>query len=160
MINSFEKTVIVIALLVLIVTLIIMAVALKNPSASTMPASACPDFWFSSYYTPCASTEGGCCPDKITPSNASNENCAKMPAAPYGMCDDGHTPKLEDGTCPAPEASKCYNVNGLGVNEGNCAMVDFTGSEYTGSTGLCNKQKWAEKCKVSWEGVSNLPTAC
>ena len=159
-INTFEKTVIVIALLVLIVTLIIMAVALQNPSASTMTASACPDFFFSSYYTPCAATEAGCCADNVTPSNASNENCNKIPPAPYGLCDDGHTPKLEDGTCPSPEGSKCYNVHGLGLNEGNCAKVDFSGSEYTGSQGLCNKQKWAEKCKVSWDGVSNLPTAC
>ena len=158
--NSFEKTVIVVALMALMVTLIIMAVALKKPSASTVTSSACPDFWFSSYYTPCASTEGGCCPDNITPSNASNNYCASMPPAPYGMCDDGHTPKKEDGTCPAPEASKCYNIHGLGVNEGNCAVVDFSGAEYTGSAGLCNKQKWAETCKVSWDGVSNLPSAC
>lgn len=158
--NSFEKTVVVIALLVLMVTLIIMGMALKKPTASSVTAASCPDFWFSSYYTPCASTDGGCCPDGVTPRNAANNHCKRIPEAPYGMCDDGYTPKKEDGTCPVPEASKCYNVKGLGVNTGSCAMVDFSDPKYTGSAGLCEKQKFAESCKVSWEGISNLPTAC
>ena len=159
-INAFEKSVIVIAFLVLMVTLIIMAMALKNPTESSITAAACPDFWFSSYYTPCTSTEGGCCPDGITPSTDANNHCNNIPAAPYGMCDDGYTPKTQDGMCAVPEANKCYNVKGLGVNQGSCAVADFSDPMYTGSTGVCEKQKWAEGCKVSWEGISNLPTAC
>ena len=31
---------------------------------------------------------------------------------------------------------------------------EFNTSEYTGTNGKCNKYKWADKCGVSWDGIT------
>ena len=162
-IDAFEKVVVVVAMLVLIVTLIIMATAIQKKNPNTVKAASCPDFWLSSYFTPCHYL-GGCCPDGVTPSNAGNEFCKNIAPAPYGKCDDGYTPKdATGGGCPVA-APMCYNNKNLGkknatsnLPEGECAKNNFETVDYKGSLGMCKKQKFAERCQVSWEGVSNQP---
>lgn len=78
-----------------------------------------------------------------------------------------------------PILSRCpdfYNldVNNNCVNSGiwdktkltiGCDYMDFSGNDYniqgTGPTsGLCMKQKWANTCKVSWDGITNNYSIC
>jgi hypothetical protein len=163
-IDAFEKVVVVVAVLLLIVTLIVMATAMGKKTPNSVVAASCPDFWFSSYYRPCSDMPGGCCPDGVTPSTAANDNCANIAPAPNGMCDDGYTPKdATGGGCPAP-APMCYNTHNLGkkiapstLPQGECLKNDFTTADYMGSLGMCRKQRFAERCQVSWEGISNQP---
>jgi hypothetical protein len=54
--------------------------------------------------------------------------------------------------------SQCYNVKSLGKcgipTSNNKNTIDFTSDLYTGSDGDCNKQKWANKCEVTWDGLT------
>ena len=78
-----------------------------------------------------------------------------------------------------PILSRCpdfYNldVNNKCVNSGvwdkdklltGCDYMDFSGNAYnvqgTGAmSGLCEKQKWANDCKVSWDGITNNYSIC
>jgi len=45
----------------------------------------------------------------------------------------------------------CKNVQNLGTCSADFNPNDAT---YSGSAGLCNKYKWANGCKVSWDGVT------
>ena len=56
-------------------------------------------------------------------------------------------------------SSYCYNVKNLG--NPNCEKkMDFSTSFWTSSDGLCKKQKWANECKLTWDGVTNNNNAC
>jgi hypothetical protein len=78
-----------------------------------------------------------------------------------------------------PILSKCpdfYNLNedGLCVNSGvwdkdqitvDCNNIDFSGNDYNvqgigANSGLCKKKKWANDCKVSWDGITNNYSIC
>jgi hypothetical protein len=52
---------------------------------------------------------------------------------------------------------KCENVKNLGSCVGE---KDFSAFDFTGSSGVCAKQKWAKDCGVIWDGVTNNPDAC
>jgi len=60
------------------------------------------------------------------------------------------------GDCPdywvdtSGNGSNCVNVKNLG----KCTSMDFTIPCFTGSQGLCYKYKWANKCGVSWDGIT------
>ena len=70
-----------------------------------------------------------------------------LPACPDYWISDGSGNKsmcvnVKDlGTCPAPSGSKHQ-------------IMDFSGSTYTGSNGLCAKYTWANNCNVSWDGIT------
>lgn len=54
--------------------------------------------------------------------------------------------------------SNCVNVKNLGTcpaktGETHLSM-DFSGADYTGTMGKCNKYKWANNCGILWEGVN------
>ena len=51
----------------------------------------------------------------------------------------------------------CENVKSLGSCPG---VKDFSASEFSGTSGLCGKQKWAESCGVFWDGVTNNSALC
>ena len=53
----------------------------------------------------------------------------------------------------------CINVKNLG--KGGCSnRMNFNTGVWTGDDGLCNKQKWAKACDLTWDGVTNNPKAC
>ena len=37
---------------------------------------------------------------------------------------------------------------------------DLSLPKYMGKTGLCEKRKWAEACKISWDGITNNRSIC
>lgn len=53
-------------------------------------------------------------------------------------------------------ASGCYNIKGLGTCTGKSDpkhyYLDF--DKLPGGNTLCNKQKWANKCNISWDGIN------
>jgi hypothetical protein len=138
---SFKKSVLVVALIV-VVSLMILIATILNTKTNDIRADSCPDYWSFmntdlKEVSACNSTEFGCCPDRIT------------------------TKTDADGTnCPI----KCYNSHQLGTVSSTCtsvpAEVDFGTDTYTGSDGVCNKQKWAKQCNITWDGVTNIASAC
>ena len=57
------------------------------------------------------------------------------------------------------DGSSCYNVKNLGKD--TCKkQMDFTADFWSGSDGICNKQKWAKSCDLTWDGVTNNSKAC
>lgn len=53
----------------------------------------------------------------------------------------------------------CTNVKNLG-NISCDKTMDFTDSFWQGSTGGCNKYKWAKSCDLTWDGITNNPNLC
>lgn len=54
---------------------------------------------------------------------------------------------------------KCINAKELGTLASDCTEYDNSQSEYKGIGGLCRKKKWADNCKITWDGVTNNPDA-
>ena len=38
--------------------------------------------------------------------------------------------------------------------------MNFNTGLWTGDDGICNKQKWANSCDLTWDGITNNPNAC
>ena len=107
---NFQKTILVVATLVLIVLLVVIGYTLSKTDASeTWPpiVGTCPDYWI----------------------DLSGNGAA---------CFNSH--KL--GTC---------NLPGVG-NDKN--TMDFNKSPFNTNTGVCSKYKWANNCKVTWDGIT------
>ena len=51
--------------------------------------------------------------------------------------------------------SNCVNVKNLGTCGSN--SMDFTTKQWVGDKGLCNKNEWAKKCDLTWDGITNNP---
>tara|TARA_B110000114_G_scaffold177381_1_gene209116 strand:- start:2346 stop:2684 length:339 start_codon:yes stop_codon:yes gene_type:complete len=54
---------------------------------------------------------------------------------------------------------KCINTKELGINNNGCNEYDNSLSIYKGTGGLCQKKMWADKCNITWDGVTNNPDA-
>lgn len=137
---SFKMSVLVVALITLLILMIIISILLRNASSEPIYVDECPDYWTTSSVTKqgeCANSQYGCCSDYVT---------AKTDA---------------DGTnCP----TKCYNSKQLGTVSSTCPSIpstmDFSGDEYKGTIGLCNKKKWAKQCGLTWDGITNVSLSC
>ena len=56
------------------------------------------------------------------------------------------------------DGSHCLNINGVGSKQ--CPKkMDFSGVEFKGAQGLCNKVNWARNCGLTWDGVTNSSKA-
>jgi hypothetical protein len=55
------------------------------------------------------------------------------------------------------EQIKCKNVKNLGTCPGE---KDFSTFDFTGSSGLCAKKKWAKDCGIVWDGITNNTDDC
>jgi hypothetical protein len=158
--DNFEKIVMGIALVLLILALTVMGISMAKHNGTRPVPAACPDFWYSSYYEPCSASPNGCCPDGVTAANDDGSSCNATPCnlTTNGCCADGVTAMPDDSSkCPVA-ASKCYNIHELGEN--TVVSADFTSDMYMGTQGLCNKQTWAKTNGLNWDGVSNVPNAC
>lgn len=51
--------------------------------------------------------------------------------------------------------SNCVNVKNLGTCGSN--SMDFTIQQWVGDKGMCNKNEWAKKCDLTWDGITNNP---
>ena len=106
-IGSFQKYVLIIALVILIVTLLFIGISIKTAKKEQWPPliGDCPDYWID-------------------------------------LSGNG---------------AECVNVKDLGTckntSHGHYTM-DFTTPEYSGSNGLCAKYTWANKCGLSWDGLT------
>jgi len=144
MLGTFQNTALGIALIILLVALIIIGIAMMKTSSSSYPpmVDSCPDYW--------------------TTTNYLNPDVATCTKSEFGCCSDLATSKSDaDGSnCPI----KCYNSHQLGTVSSTCLTIpkemDFSTDIYTGSSGLCNKQKWASQCAITWDGVTNVSNAC
>jgi len=38
--------------------------------------------------------------------------------------------------------------------------MDFSKNNFVGDQGMCNKYRWAKRCDVEWDGVTNNETVC
>ena len=72
-------------------------------------------------------------------------------------------------TCPdywieqTTESNEKVCVNDKGLGNSNCSkLINFKVPPFTGSESniLCQKEKWAKKCGVTWDGITNNPDAC
>ena len=53
--------------------------------------------------------------------------------------------------------NKCTNPDNIN-NLGGCSVpMIFNRSKYIGHNGNCEKVKWANKCKITWSGLTNDP---
>lgn len=53
----------------------------------------------------------------------------------------------------------CLNSMNLGNSKCNVPM-DFTAPSWSGNTSLCQKQKWAKTCNLTWDGISDNVSLC
>jgi hypothetical protein len=54
--------------------------------------------------------------------------------------------------------STCTNIKDLGTCPAQSGhqhlTMNFNGSAFTGSNGLCSKYNWANNCGVTWDGIT------
>ena len=54
--------------------------------------------------------------------------------------------------------TRCINVKDLGVCPAKSGekhqIMSFQSDSFTGDNGSCNKNNWAKKCQVSWDGIT------
>lgn len=158
---SFEKNVVTIAVIILVVALVSIGLAMKYSTTSVAfppSVSDCPDYWL---YT-----------NRSDPSSLLSD----VRDISGTIASDIAARKAETTGCPVPANSdsndnlsslfgsssgtgKCVNTHGLGLD--TCKKImDFSTEEYSGTQGLCNKQTWANNCNITWDGVTNAEEAC
>ena len=60
-----------------------------------------------------------------------------------------------------PTEFTCNNDKTLGhdTSVSGCDTFDSSDSNYKGIGGLCAKKQWADRCDITWDGVTNNPDA-
>ena len=129
---AFQKIVLTIAIVLLIICLIIIGVMLYNSkyTAKFPPVTgSCPDYWVN-----------------LGP-NKDHDN--KNMCVPPGYID----PKTGKEVSPA--------INGYGAPDASCNQPKYMANSGEMSSGeLCENSRWAKKCGYSWGGVSGNANAC
>ena len=59
---------------------------------------------------------------------------------------------IDTSTITSTTGSYCYNNFNLGTYGPN--TMNFTTSDYTGSSGTCNKYTWANTYGLTWDGIT------
>jgi hypothetical protein len=106
---NFQKTVLIIVIIALIITLAMIGYSLGTKKAEVWPpiVPQCPDYW-------------------LIDGSGNNTRCI-------------NSKKL--GVCPPKSGDKFLTMN-------------FNKAPFNGSDSACAKYKWANKCKVSWDGIN------
>ena len=157
---DFEKKVVTIAVIILIVALVSIGLAMKYSTASvTFPPSVsdCPDYWLYTNKADPSSLLSNVQDISGTIASAIAARKAEATGCPVPANTDS-----VDGTTlfgGSSGSGKCVNIHGLGLDTCN-KIMDFSTGEYSGTQGLCNKQTWANNCNITWDGVTNAEEAC
>jgi hypothetical protein len=164
--SGVQKSILILTLIIFVAGVVFMGLSIsKTSTADKRVVASCPDFWYNANYVPCRFSAFGCCADELTPkTDASGSMCnTRCADTPYKCCEDGYTPSNADGSNCQAATANCYNINQLG-NYGNteytCKEQKFDIQPYIGVSGNCEKQKYANKCNVSWDGITNMPDIC
>tara|TARA_E500000178_G_C16976879_1_gene733790 strand:- start:1232 stop:1558 length:327 start_codon:yes stop_codon:yes gene_type:complete len=76
----------------------------------------------------------------------------------YNSYNNVKFPPVEN-QCPdswKASGENCINVKHLGTcHSGQLNTMNFNIPYFKGAQGKCNKAKWAQRCGVSWQGISN-----
>lgn len=118
--NDFNKTVIIIATIILVTALLFLAITLsKSMFEESFPPirSECPDYW-----------------DMIRDSEG-NINCV-------------NNSNVNTGSYAAEIKSECESY----------PASQFSGTDLNEIK--CNKYKWANKCGITWDSITNSNDAC
>lgn len=88
----------------------------------------------------------------------SNDDVAFPPK--LGNCPDFYVEKA-DGTCEDVKGLS----NGRTFHGQQCALPDFSGDAFKAPglgplSGICKKKRWAKKCEVPWDGITNNSDVC
>ena len=106
--EGFQKTVLIIAIIVLIITLVVLGFVLNSGDETWPPlVPDCPDWW-------------------IADGSGNNSTCINV---------------KDLGVCSAQSGKKHQSMN-------------FNSAPYTGDNGTCAKYTWANKCQVTWDGIT------
>jgi hypothetical protein len=114
---NFQKIVLIIAIVILLICLVAIGVTLSYAKNSAYPSAppVCPDYW------------------KVNDSDPNNIVCQNVKNL---------------GICSPPSGSNYLEIN-------------VSQSPYTGANGLCGKYTWANRCGISWDGVTyGVPNPC
>ena len=57
-------------------------------------------------------------------------------------------------------STSCQPPVGHGSGTGGCGAVNTGHPMFNGPNGTCNKYKWAQRCGVTWDGVTNVNSPC
>jgi hypothetical protein len=107
--EGFQKSVLIVAVIILVLALVVMAIILSGKSGEEWPplVSDCPDWW-------------------VIDGSGNRATCTNV---------------KDLGVCPANSGDKHQVMN-------------FNSAAFTGDNGTCAKYTWANKCKVSWDGIT------
>lgn len=108
--EGFQKIVLFIAIIILIILLVFIGIALYYMNASTEwppMVPQCPDYW---------DADG----------SGNNTTCTNI---------------QDLGSCPAQSGQKHLIMN-------------FNSPAFSGANSACTKYTWAQKCNVSWDGIT------
>jgi hypothetical protein len=109
-IGSFQKYVLIIALVILIITLLFIGITIKHAKKKEQwppVIGDCPDYWI----------------DLL----GNGEKCVNV---------------KDLGSCTKTEKGQSHYT------------MDFSVPAFTGSDELCSKYNWANKCGVTWDGIT------
>ena len=75
-------------------------------------------------------------------------------------CPDYYVKNSDTGNCDVP----ANLISGASVDP-DCLTNNFSDASYnvpgTGRhSGICKKKKWAQRCGVNWDGVTNVSSVC
>jgi hypothetical protein len=75
-----------------------------------------------------------------------------------GSCPDYWTLEKIKDEATGKTTEMCVNTHHLG----GCSeqQMDFTDALWSGSKGLCRKKKWAERCNLTWDGITENNEIC
>lgn len=57
------------------------------------------------------------------------------------------------------KTSVCYNHLNLGKDSCNKTM-NFSTNDWKGVDHICKKKQWAQKCDLTWDGITNSSKKC
>lgn len=134
--NPFFKTVIIVTIVILIITLTTVGVLIaydNNKTEFPPRVDGCPDYWVHASYL------------KSGDISTDNINMDEIDLDALG--------------------DECINIQKLGSCE-NSYIMDFDQPPYNNdgtkgrNSGACNKYKWAKACHITWDGITNKDNIC